>query len=51
MPKLRTLSGDDVIRVFAQFGFQRISQKGSHAKLRRLLLDGTRQNLTVPISR
>jgi len=37
MPKLRTLSGDDLLRIFANFGFQPFSQRGSHVKLRRIL--------------
>ena len=49
MPKLRTLSGQDLLRIFALFGFQRIGQKGSHIKLNRTLGDGTRQRLTVPL--
>lgn len=47
MPKLRTLSGKDLLRIFAGFGFDPISQKGSHIKLRRTLSSGTRQNLTI----
>jgi len=49
MPKLRTLSGNDLIRTFARFGFQEISQRGSHVKLRRVLANGVRENLTVPL--
>ena len=49
MPKLRTLSGSDLIRTFARFGFQEISQRGSHVKLRRALVNGVRENLTVPL--
>src|SRR5471030_1812584 len=30
-------------------GFRQISQRGSHAKLRRVLPNGTRENLTVPL--
>jgi predicted RNA binding protein YcfA (HicA-like mRNA interferase family) len=48
MPKLRTLSGGDLIRMFARFGFREISQRGSHVKLRRVLVNGVRENLTVP---
>jgi predicted RNA binding protein YcfA (HicA-like mRNA interferase family) len=35
MPKLRSLSGDDLLRIFAQFGFIKVSQRGSHVKLLR----------------
>lgn len=47
MPKLRTLSGGDLLRIFAGFGFSQFSQKGSHIKLRRTLLSGVRQTLTI----
>jgi len=46
MPKWRRLSGADVLRVLAGFGFQKLSQRGS---LRRYLQDGSRQSLTVPM--
>ena len=48
-PKLERLSGKDVISIFAHFGFVIHSQKGSHAKLRRVLQSGERQTLTIPI--
>ena len=48
MPKLRTLTGEDVIRILSQFGFEIASQRGSHSKLRRILPDGTKQILTIP---
>ena len=51
MPKLRTLSGDDLLRILALFGFAVFSQRGSHVKLRRYLLDGSRQTLTVVLHR
>ena len=47
MPKLRSLSGQDVLRVLASFGFQPVSQRGSHLKLRRALTGGSRQTLTI----
>jgi len=47
MPKLRTLSGQELLRIFAGFGFQLVSHRGSHMKLRRVLADGTRENLTI----
>ncbi len=49
MPKLKTLSGGDVIKIFSLFGFEMEAQRGSHAKLRRLLAGGARQTLTVPV--
>ena len=48
MPKLRTLSGSEVVKIFNTFGFQMASQKGSHIKLQRILPDGTKQTLTIP---
>lgn len=47
--KLRTLSGEDVVRILAGFGFELIAQRGSHAKLRRLTSDGRRQTLHIPL--
>jgi len=47
VPGLKGLSGRDVIRIFERFGFQVISQKGSHVKLRRVI-EGHNQNLTIP---
>ena len=48
MPKLRTLSGSEVVKIVNTFGFQMTSQKGSHIKLQRILPDGTKQTLTIP---
>ncbi len=48
MPKPKTLSGADLVRIFAIFGFEVASQRGSHIKLRRVLSSGARQTLTVP---
>src|SRR6266478_3499717 len=49
MPKPKTLSGGDVVRIFAVFGFEVAAQRGGHIKLRRVLSDGTRQTLLYPI--
>ncbi len=49
MPKLRVLSGRDVIKILSKFGFEVLSQKDSHVKLRRVLPDGAKQTLTVPL--
>jgi predicted RNA binding protein YcfA (HicA-like mRNA interferase family) len=49
MPKLKVLGGDDLIAIFSGFGFAIESQKGSHVKLRRVLPDGTKQTLTIPV--
>ena len=48
MPKLRRLSGAEIIGILARFGFTVHSQRGSHVKLRRILPNGTIQTLTVP---
>jgi predicted RNA binding protein YcfA (HicA-like mRNA interferase family) len=48
MPKLKRLSGQDVIKIFALFGFVIAGQKGNHVKLSRTLPDGAKQPLTVP---
>jgi len=48
MPKLKVLSGADLIRIFESFGFQVAAQRGSHVKLSRLLNNKTRQTLTIP---
>lgn len=49
MPKLKRLSGSEVIKIFASLGFEQVAQRGSHVKLRRVLPDGTRQTLTIPV--
>jgi len=50
-PKLRSLSGRDVLRALGACGLVVVSTRGSHAKLRRILDDGTRQTLTIPLHR
>ena len=49
MPKLRVLSGKEVVKILSKFGFEVVSQRGSHVKLRRILSDETKQILTVPL--
>jgi predicted RNA binding protein YcfA (HicA-like mRNA interferase family) len=51
MPKLRVLSGQDVLRILDSFGFVSYAQRGSHVKVRRLLPSGAHQSLTVPLHR
>ena len=46
-PRHRRLSGADVIDIFERFGFVVHSQKGSHVKLRRVILT-TSQTLVIP---
>ena len=47
MPKLKCLSGADVVKILGQFGFYIKGQKGSHIKLSRETNDNY-QTLTVP---
>ena len=48
MPRPKRLSGEEVIAIFAKFGFRVHSQRGSHVKLRRITAGGNVQTLTVP---
>lgn len=48
-PRLRRLSGADVIRALHTFGFEVVNTRGSHAKLRRETERGEAQILTVPL--
>lgn len=47
MPRLKRLSGADVVGILGQFGFQVHSQRGSHIKLRRVGEVG-KETLTIP---
>jgi len=47
MPKLRLLSGEDVIAILKSFGFVVAGQKGSHVKMKRVT-DDDAQTLTIP---
>lgn len=48
MPRLRRLSGAEIVSILGRFGFTVHSQRGSHVKLRRTLPEGGAQTLTVP---
>ena len=48
MSKPKVLTGPDAVRIFEELGFAVFTQRGSHIKLRRVLVDGLRQTLTVP---
>ncbi len=48
MPKLRRLSGPEVVKILAKFGFIVFSQRGSHIKLQRITETGEKQTLTIP---
>lgn len=50
MTKLRQLAGRDVVKALGSFGFQIVSIRGSHAKLRRILVSGEHQTLVVPFA-
>lgn len=47
MPKLKILSGPDIVEILQRFGFVIAAQKGSHVKLKRME-QGESQTLTVP---
>ena len=46
-PRLRTLSGKDLVSVFVKLGFEVSSQRGSHIKLKRAVASGS-QILVIP---
>lgn len=48
-PKLRALSGPEVVAILSGFGFAQHSQRGSHVKLRRTGPGGERQTMTIPL--
>ncbi|HUI55598.1 MAG TPA: type II toxin-antitoxin system HicA family toxin [Bryobacteraceae bacterium] len=48
MPKLRVLSGREVLTILRGFGFQEFAQRCSHVKVHRVLEGGRTQTLTVP---
>jgi predicted RNA binding protein YcfA (HicA-like mRNA interferase family) len=47
MPKLKVLSGAEVLKIFFLFGFLKKSQKGSHIKIKRKI-EEREQILTIP---
>ena len=47
MPRLKTLSGHDLLWIFGQFGFAKVAGT-RHGKLRRQTSSG-RQTLTIPL--
>jgi len=46
-PKLKRLSGKEVLSILSKFGFSVHSQRGSHVKLRRTSSAGEVQSLTI----
>ncbi len=51
MPRLRRLSAREVLKILGDFGFRVARVRGSHARLVRVLPEGERQVLTVPLHR
>ena len=49
--RLRRLPARELIQALGRFGFEVVATRGSHAKLRREMPDGSRQTLTVPLHR
>ena len=47
MPRLKRLSGLEVVKILEKFGFNVHSQRGSHIKMRRTTEDG-KETLTIP---
>ncbi len=47
-PKLKILSGREVITIMAKFSFTIHSQRGSHVKLRRMGAGGEKPTITIP---
>jgi predicted RNA binding protein YcfA (HicA-like mRNA interferase family) len=47
MPKLKVLSGQEIIAILQSFDFFIAGQKGSHVKMKRVM-GGISQTLTVP---
>lgn len=50
-PRLKRLSGPEVVSILGRFGFEVESQRGSHAKLVRIGSSGHREALTIPMHR
>jgi predicted RNA binding protein YcfA (HicA-like mRNA interferase family) len=48
MPKLKILSGQEIVKIFVSVGFVVVAQRGSHIKLTRVNAGNSRQTLTIP---
>ncbi|OGD33057.1 hypothetical protein A2833_00680 [Candidatus Azambacteria bacterium RIFCSPHIGHO2_01_FULL_44_55] len=48
MSRLKVLSGEEIIKIFMSYGFDMVSQRGSHVKLKRETEEGVKQTLTIP---
>ena len=49
MPKLKTLSGQDLLGIFLKFGFRKVDQEGSHVKSADCFWPADEKSLTVPL--
>ncbi len=49
MGRLRALFGREAAAILCAFGFVIRGQRGSHVKLRRIGVDGSRQTLLIPL--
>lgn len=47
MPRLKRLSGSEIIKILEKFGFEIYSQRGDHVKMRRVTETG-KETLTIP---
>ncbi len=47
MPRLKSFSGQELVKLFKDFGFALLSQKGSHIKLRRIN-EKKKETLIIP---
>ncbi|MBH8565561.1 type II toxin-antitoxin system HicA family toxin [Nostoc sp. CENA67] len=50
MPRLKRLSGVEIVDILGEFGFEVHSQKGNHIKLRRSGVE-QKETLTIPLHR
>lgn len=48
-PRLKRLSGREVIAILGRFGFEQVSQRGSHVKLQRIIDAEPKETLTIPV--
>jgi predicted RNA binding protein YcfA (HicA-like mRNA interferase family) len=48
MPRLKVLSGKDLVKIFTKYGFEKIDQTGSHLKMRRISRT-EKQTLIIPM--
>ena len=51
MPKLPRVNATETIRALEKLGFYKVSQKGSHVKMKKTLDDSTNLTCVVPLHR